>query len=998
MSPTIPGAGVATALGGAAARRAKTHWDRGHEGPKLIAQISRRVRQDDAVPFAIRERLADEVPPRIRVDPDVQGAVSSLLDGVEVAAAQDALAQRIAELFGDVVEWQPGFNASAFGKVAAAHAAEAVNEVKATDREASHVDALINRELLSEIKAAVSEPESASQEIGALLRGPLEQIGEEANARAAVDRQEVEEFAEAAELASGIAAALVAAKLSPAAVTFWLWSAQLLAAAGEKDRAHAVLEQIAWAHMDSPLHTATLSAIAELRRIEGDDWLIRGLEAIESWPRLPWATKWLDEAIAADERPDVGLRWRAARARIAALLEGDQEAVIRLTDGLGGRVESGSRLDLELDRLEALEAVQGRSAGDLAWEGLSDWVETEAAAADQARAWQRRGCVLAGRGDVEATRRAFRKVLRICERDRGSSTRAADAMFSLWQAESLLGVQTLDMVARGIAANMRAAGAASWADGLLHSADGLRISGDLFRAHSDYWKALAVYRDAGDLHGVHLVSNRLADLFSASGRPEAALEMALRSGSGSRAAKASAQVETAEVERQLSGVTTPWQREAAYHVFIELEARVPAHTVRAFADRLLQDSSDGPEATVSQRLPATALEALGSVALQVPEGAREAVFERLRAGVRNVKLINAGRACAMGLLRAGVLGMTDASDELIDIFLAGEGFDYITAYDAASLIAGNAARRARVGRAALDGNRQAARIVILAEPAENEVGIWRSAADRLTREYIAEQVRIESESDDETQWSINMSARFEEGGMAAVYASSETRHELLVHVLNIADDDELPESVRASAMRSVHPMLRVLEEGDVSRVAETAQRLAGGEYLHSDLESPDIDPLSNVQHAADTAGLLQAAALGALGVIEQLQPGRFSGELSCIVEQALTHEQPWVRCAALDVLGRAEEVRADVDLDVFVGDSSPSVRLEALKVAKVRQAERLKALLASAVTDPDFNVRATVLALARAVEDRDIVTRMAEGDDDAFLRGLAEIGVSELQD
>ena len=310
MSPSIPVAGAANTLGGAAVRRAKTHWDRGREGSKLIVRIGRSVKQDHMVPVEIRDRLADALPARIRVDPDVQDAVASLLDGADVAAAEDVLAQSIARLCRDVVEWPVGFDEIAFGKVTAAHAAAAVNEVKATDRDAAHVDHLVERELLLEIRAAVSQPDVENHEIGALLRGPLKQVDQEANVQAAVMRQDEGKLAEAARLAGGVADALDEANLSPAAVTFRLWAAQLLAAADDKEAAQALLEGIAWAHMDSPLHTAALSAISELRRIGGDEWLIRGLEAVESWPRVPWAAGWLDEAITADDRPGAGLRWR----------------------------------------------------------------------------------------------------------------------------------------------------------------------------------------------------------------------------------------------------------------------------------------------------------------------------------------------------------------------------------------------------------------------------------------------------------------------------------------------------------------------------------------------------------------------------------------------------------------------------------------------------------------------------------------------------------------
>ena len=683
--------------------------------------------------------------------------------------------------------------------------------------------------------------------------------------------------------------------------------------------------------------------------------------------------------------------------RIAALLEGDQETVLRLTDGLSGPVEAGARLQLELDRLDALETVHGRDAADAAWEALRDWVETNASAADRARAWQRRGCTLAKRGEVEATRRAFRNVLRVWELDGTSSTRAADAMFSLWQAESLLGDQSLDMVARGIAVNMRAAGAPSRADAFLHAADSLHLSKDLFRAHTDYWKSLALYHDAGDLHGVHIVSNRLADLYEESGRPEQALEMALSSGSGARAAAASAQIEPIDVSRALTSAVAPWQREAAYHVLVELGSRATEQIVSAFAELLLEDSALGPQALPSDRLPATALEALAMVALQVPDRTRGAAFERLAAGVHNRHLIAAGRACAQGLIRAGDLGMTDAADELLEVFLAGQVADYVIPSDAARLIGDDEGRRRRVVSAAVDGNRQAARALIYVKPTAAEIATWESVTDPLAREYVEQQVRIKIDLGDETQWSINMSARFEEGGLAAVYASPDTRRELLSHLLQIAGDDGLPESVRASAMRAVHPMLRVVDDEGRSEAADAALRLARGDYQHSPIESPEVDPLSNVQFCADTAGLLHAAALVALGIIEQVQLRGLVDELPGLIAQGLTSERPWVRSAALEVLGRARDVSEGIDLDVFVADGSPLVRIQALKAIKVREPARLDALLGSASADPDFDVRATVLALARAIKNRVILARMAEADEDAYLRGIADISLRESE-
>jgi hypothetical protein len=151
MSPSIP-TGPLTAVAWPVVHRAKVIWDRDHERSKLLGRLNAMIRKDDSIPHALREELAAKLPNRIRVEPDVQRAVSALLDGVDAVAAQDALADEIARLCADLVESPADFSARAFAPIAAAHAAATVNEVKATDREAAHVNALINRGILSEIR------------------------------------------------------------------------------------------------------------------------------------------------------------------------------------------------------------------------------------------------------------------------------------------------------------------------------------------------------------------------------------------------------------------------------------------------------------------------------------------------------------------------------------------------------------------------------------------------------------------------------------------------------------------------------------------------------------------------------------------------------------------------------------------------------------------------------------------------------------------------------
>jgi hypothetical protein len=141
--PVITLTGVAAKLGGdisaAAARRGKRFWDRENEGHKLINALRDRVRADAAVPPELRVSLADQLPSKIRTEPQAQGALALLLDGTRTDEAAAALAQVIERVTWGSVSWPDSFGPREFGAVVARHAVDGVNLVKATDREAANV-------------------------------------------------------------------------------------------------------------------------------------------------------------------------------------------------------------------------------------------------------------------------------------------------------------------------------------------------------------------------------------------------------------------------------------------------------------------------------------------------------------------------------------------------------------------------------------------------------------------------------------------------------------------------------------------------------------------------------------------------------------------------------------------------------------------------------------------------------------------------------------------
>lgn len=155
----------------AAGSKAKTFWLDENEGARLIDRIRRAVLADASVSHEVREELARALPRAIRTDPAVQGAIVLLLSGEQVDQARGALAELVARLMRNEVKWPEGFTAEQFGAIAAGHAVAAVNEVKATDRAAAHVDAKYTREQIDGLPDKVARAVARSVKLS--LRPPF---------------------------------------------------------------------------------------------------------------------------------------------------------------------------------------------------------------------------------------------------------------------------------------------------------------------------------------------------------------------------------------------------------------------------------------------------------------------------------------------------------------------------------------------------------------------------------------------------------------------------------------------------------------------------------------------------------------------------------------------------------------------------------------------------------------------------------------------------------
>lgn len=1022
LSLAGPAAKLSGSLVSAAARRGKTFRDRDHEGHRLIERVAALVKLDGSVPAGVRDQLARDLPERLRTEPTVQGALALLLDGEEVDAAAAALSQLVARLMQSVVEWPEGFGAESFGEVVARHALEAVNEVKATDREAAHVDAKHTRQRVEAVHDAVAassqlliektgahrEQEKREHEelhraiqallgrdrtdgiVTALVAGPLHHAGQTEAAENAARLERERRHAEAAEVVLAIASALDRSGLSAVAESYRTRAAGQLDAAGDRLAAVALLEEVAWTQIGTQSRAAS-GAVWELERMVGETWLVRGLEACASWPQLPWASRSLDEAIVVDDDPDRVLRWRAARVQIESLM-GRPETVLDLTQVLPEARTSGARLALELDRIDALEEVEGSEAADRQWEELVLWADTQGSARDQAISWQRRGSLLAHRGDLPGLRSAYRRAMAAWARVEDGQTHAADALFSLQEGESLLGHWQVDMISRALAASIKASlGAPARGDALLHSAAANRIAGNFLDAHREYWLALALFQAQGDLIGVHVVENHLAELYQATGRPSAALRLAIATGNAKKATALASEVPPAEAADQLLGLDAPWQRAARYDVLAVLGSTAPMGVVADIAEGLLEDALLTEDGGNAPRWGDAALRALASVALQVPESVHDRLFELMRRGARNLRMLDAARACVTGLIRATQLGIIDETTELVGLFLEGRPLADIPAHWVADVMGGNPELRQTVIAAGRAGNAAAAQAIVWARPTQSEMELWRTVAEPLAQRYLQVRPIDWTEIDGIRQESHMIGVRFELGGLAARSSTEETREQLLAHLLATVAQEEAAESARASALNAVFNFIEALSTETVSDIYDRVLPLARGEYTHSAVESAEVDPLSNVQIAHDTFGMLQAAALMLLGRAEQLGPGRDSVDAQAAVTRAAAHQVARVRAAAFDAMARVTRWGAAVDLDFALSDPDPDVRKAVVKALCARDPDRLRGILPGLISDPSYSVRSLVISMAAESGLPEVLQTMAESDPDTYLRGLARM-------
>ncbi len=841
----------------------------------------------------------------------------------------------------------------------------------------------------SEALRALIAPSPASALAAALLvGGPLRQAAQQGN----VDRAEALETegdpAQAAAILQEAADALDDHGLTTVSPTYRMRAARLLVDAGQHGEAATLIERVVWAQIGERSAIATL-AVRQLEQILGDVPLVRGLQACAQFPAIAWSNAWLKQAIDADDDPGRALRFRAALSTME-LLTGEGRVAVDIENEIkDSPLEDGPRLDVALNAIDALNEQGKREAADAAWLTVKTWISERGGPATRGRCWARRAYLLAMRGDQSGAVEAYRHSMDAWARVQYAEGQVADALFSLQAVQLVMGAWTVsDQELRPIAAELRPQPGTpvQRAERLQHNATAARVAGRFPDAHRDYWFALMEYVAMGSLQGVLEVTPQLAELYAVTGRPVAAVSFYCAGGRAKDAAKLAANLPAKETTAALNTGGAPWARAATYDVLSAFDTAVPVDVVAAFADQLMED--------VDAELPSlasAARRALANLVLQFPEELRDEALARVSAYLDDAHLLDVARASAVALMRVSQLGIADAAERLVASYLAGRPLADIDPSWVPDLIRGRPDLRDRVLEAARDGNPHALHVLPFTDIDVPSDEILTLAMTDQARKWSEVHTRTVTEADGQREESIGMATNLAQAGLVAKDAEQPVRDAVLQRMSEIVLDEQDSEANRAAAVDAIFNMAAVIPDDRRSTLAESLRPLAAGDYQRHRLDTDEVDLLSNFQFNQNSTDMLRASAMRAVARFAEL--GTDPGGIDELVAAAWASGSARPTVAAVETLARLPELPAPIGLPAMLRHGDPHVRGETIRALRVRNAGLLHTELPKLMRDSSYSVRLAALNVAKELGEQDLLERIAEEDPDAYLRGLARIGL-----
>ncbi|MGO9490381.1 MAG: hypothetical protein ACLQBB_15320 [Solirubrobacteraceae bacterium] len=840
-----------------------------------------------------------------------------------------------------------------------------------------------------------SDSKSTPGLAAALIVGPLRHVAAVQELTAAERRAESGEPAEAAGEMLAIVERLQREGLRSAAETLGERAATLLASAGERGRAVEVLIAIVRARVARGERWGAEQSLTLIESLQGDEeWIAPGLRAQITWPEhgegdLPALAAAAEGSAGREDHAD----WLAAHTGLL-LLFGRSQEVIDASTALAGsaRLAGGGRLAVELDRLDALEALGSEREAQEGWLALLRWVDREAELEERGIAWQRRGLALAAREHVSGAEDAYRRAMDCWAGTPGYEEQAGEAFLSLQAAYMLNGrVELPDAELRALAWRLRGGPdtPVARAERLSSEAMSNRLVGRLPDALYGYWRAYAISRASGSLVGLTASAAALAELYGHAGQHTQAMRFHVSAGNGKAAAEAIAGLYPPGLLAAELALDTPrWQRAAAYHVIGEHGASLPLEQAAAIAPRVLAEACGAPDGVLEPQPVHAARRALASIALALPAEHRQNGLAQLTRQLEG-NYPNVVQGSARALILATNAGVGDFTTVLLGAFLRDGAITGISSFWIAERALLDEGVRKPLREAALGGHLGALEALAVADLLDGDEQLLAACAQVVENAAGAEGVSEVSDGETLTI-SVGLGMNLETPGIFARVAPAELSGRLLERMLTLLCDPREPEGNRASAAGALYNLAPALDEDQAASATAALGPLALGRYDPSRWDKNVGNALTRFQVTLHIPHVLRSTALSCIAQLHARHSNLERDHLQQAIGAALADAVPAVLAAGLQAGTLVPELALPFPPEAWLAHPDQRVRGAALSAWAVRNEgvpeDELLELLRS---DHSVAVRLDLVGIAVTAGEQSLLRWFAASDPDAYVRAIA---------